>query len=154
MTAEKKRGLSPVMATVLLVGMTVVLATIIFLWATFFIGEAIAKEGQAIELLCDQIKFKADAYGGKLYVENTGSVPLYGMEIREKGFFGDIVGVPNFRGSQVLAGETVNVDLPGEVEDRDTIIVIPLLLGEVEDEPSRKKAHVCDVDYGKEIVVG
>jgi len=155
---EKKRGLSPVMATVLLVGMAVVLDVIIFFWARFFVGEAITKDGQAIELLCDQVDFKADAYGTPLtlYVENTGSVPLYGVEIREIGLFGDIIGVEAFQGSQVLAGETESVGIPSEaeVEDGDVLLVVPLLLGEVQDEPSRKKAHVCDVDYSKEIVVG
>ena len=50
MKAIEKRGLSPVIATVLLVGIALVLASIVFLWAKNFIGEAVTKEGREITL--------------------------------------------------------------------------------------------------------
>ena len=44
----KKRGLSPVIASVLLILLVLVLASIIFLWARGFIGEQIEKFGEPI----------------------------------------------------------------------------------------------------------
>jgi flagellin-like protein len=151
-----KRGLSPVIATVLLVSLALVLAGIVFLWAKNFIGEAVTKEGEAIELLCDRVKFQAEAYGAPLtlYVENTGSVPLYGVEIREKSLLGEVSGVEEFSGAYIAPGETgeVGIDRSG-VRGGDEVILVPILLGETEGK-IEKTPYVCDSDFGREILVG
>ena len=84
-----RKALSPVIATILLVSIALVLALIIFLWAKSFVGDAIEKDGQAVELVCEDVNFKAEAYGTKLYIENIGNVPLYGVEIRKKELIGE-----------------------------------------------------------------
>lgn len=150
MKVKGKRGLSPVIATVLLVSIALVLAVIIFLWARNFVGESITKEGGAIELLCDDISFEAEIVNSKLYLENRGTVPIYAVEVRERGVLGDVSVVKTFENAQVLVGETSEgIDIS---VDSGTVLVVPLLLGEVEGE-TRKKAHLCDTDYGKEIQV-
>ena len=93
---KNKRALSPVIATLLLVSITLVLAAVVFFWARHFIGEAITKEGEKIELLCDDVRFVAEAYGGKLQLQNTGTVPIYAVEIRKKALFGDVSTVGEF----------------------------------------------------------
>ena len=45
-----KRGLSPVIASVLLIALVLVLASIIFMWARGFISEQIEKFGNPVEL--------------------------------------------------------------------------------------------------------
>ena len=157
----QKKGLSPVVATVLLISIAVVLAVIIFMWARYFVGEKIEKEGRSIELLCDEVKFVAEAYGGKLYVENSGSIPLYGMQIRKKGTFGtDVAGQVLFPSRSLNAGETFagasgsgDGNLPGMISNGDDITVVPMLLGEVAGKNS-PTFHICDKDYGQEIRVG
>ncbi|MFH1425719.1 MAG: archaellin/type IV pilin N-terminal domain-containing protein [archaeon] len=149
----RKKGLSPVIATVLLVSIAVILAVIIFFWARHFVAEKVEKEGQAIELLCDDVSFSADAYGFKLYVENTGSVPLYGMEIKKKGTFGtEVLGPKIFEHSSLPAGETGEIDIAG-IGVGERLVVVPILLGTVL-EKTKKLPHVCDEDYGVEIYVG
>ena len=154
MNGKEKRGLSPVIATVLLIGIALVLATIVFIWARHFVGEAITKEGEAIELVCDDVSFEAEAFGseGKLYLENKGSVPIHRVEIRELGLFGEVSVSESFSGVQVSAGETKSVDLPTDIESGDEIIVVPILVGEVEG-VVEKKSHVCDGNYGQRINV-
>tara|TARA_Y100000310_G_C20698107_1_gene827174 strand:+ start:3174 stop:3638 length:465 start_codon:yes stop_codon:yes gene_type:complete len=145
-----KRGLSPVIATILLVSIALILAIIIFLWARQVVSEKIEKFEEPIENACDDTRFDAEASGGKVHIVNRGSVALYGVEIREKGV-GKVETVKPFleEGKTTISqGETESVDLPSGVENE--IIVVPVILGETS---SFKKAYVCDVDYGIETVV-
>jgi len=90
MVILKKRGLSPVIATVLLIALVLVLAIIIFLWARGFISERIEKfSGQAIEDTCAKIDFDADFYMDSsglptLEITNRGNVAIYGFAIKQE----------------------------------------------------------------------
>src|SRR3989344_3755796 len=88
---KNKRGLSPVIATVLLVLLALVLALIIFLWVRSWLGEKIQKdlgEGMIlIEEACKNVGYKGevvkDTVGGsvEVLVENTKNVPIYGIKL-------------------------------------------------------------------------
>jgi len=148
---KKRKGVSPVVATVLLVVLALILAVIIFFWARSFIGEKIEKQGRAVELSCDEVKFKAEAISDTLYIENIGNIPLNGVEIRKKSILGKIVQVETFSKKTITAGETDEVDLdPASIGVGDDIIVVPVLLGESK---TQKKSYVCDKDYGVEVRV-
>jgi len=151
MISGGERGLSPVVATVLLVSITLVLAVIIFFWARTFISDDLQKQGSAVELLCPEVSFEASTLLSSVLVENTGSVPIHGVEIRKKSIFGDIVQVETSDSEQVGAGETIEFPLPSGVAGGDEVIVVPVLLGETTNE---RKAHICGEEYGREIVVG
>lgn len=145
----KKRGLSPVIATVLLVALALVLALIIFLWARTFIGELVEKSGSRIENSCEAVDFLAEAFesDGSISIENTGSIPLFGMEIREKKLIGgDVRDVAKFN-NIITAGGTVILPniIPSDLKAGDKIILVPILLGETDTE---LKAHTCDKDFG------
>lgn len=151
---KNKRGLSPIIATMLLVSLALVLAVIIFFWARNFIGENIEKQGQKIELLCEEVSFKAEAYDGKVFVENLGTVPLNGIEIKKKSTIGEIIKTECINEgctSTITAGQTFQFLLPVEISAGEVIIVSPILLGETS---SEKKSHVCGEEFGTEIVVG
>jgi flagellin-like protein len=150
MNLGKKRGLSPVMATILLIAIAVVLAVIIFLWARNFLEESITKNDRKVEQSCEDVFFKAEAYGGNLYVENTGTIPIYRVEMQLKRVFGDVTQIPAWSGTGIAQGETEDAPLPPEVESGDTIVVIPILLGETD---TQKKPHPCDESYGVEVTV-
>jgi len=80
---EKKKGVSPVIATVLLIAMVVVIALIIFLWFRGLTKEAITKfDGQNIELVCMDVSFEASYSSGVLYIANLGNVPIFGMKMK------------------------------------------------------------------------
>jgi len=138
-----KRGVSPIIATVLLVLIAVIIAGIIFVWARSFVSEKTTKFGSAIELSCTDIKFNAEAFAGekKLYIVNQGTVPLYGMEIRKKGL-GSVKSVGKFDKNTVSNGETNTIAFdPGILTAGDQLIIVPIIIGTQGDV---KKAYTCD----------
>lgn len=152
----EKRGLSPVIATVLLISLALILATIIFLWARSFVKEKTQKFGEPIELACGDIEFVAEVdENGMVSINNIGSVPLYGVEIRKigegsaenigKSFFGvgQSVGIP--KGS----GESSSLD-SGTLSINDEVVVVPILLGESD---NYKKPYTCDEEFGEIVTV-
>ncbi len=105
----QKRGISPVIATMLLVSIALLLAVIIFLWAKAFLDERIQKDlgggAEPIESFCKDVNIAAEGFTtskkvtqcdnlpgvptnekGCSYVRvvNRGNVPVHGLEIREK----------------------------------------------------------------------
>ena len=79
----KKKGVSPVIATVLLIGMVIVLGLIIFLWMRALAQETVTKfEGENIELACDKVQFEASIVGNQLTVSNLGNTPIYDLSIK------------------------------------------------------------------------
>ncbi|RMD65922.1 hypothetical protein D6817_05180 [Candidatus Pacearchaeota archaeon] len=148
----KKRGVSPAVASSLLVVLAIILALIIFLWAKTFQSESVMKQGTEVDNLCSQLQFQAEVItsDGTLGIVNSGNLPIYGVVLRKKGLFGtsDIGsnnGVVTQGGQLVLPGESNSVPIPGfsssGVSAGDTIIVTPILLGE--DDSGIKKAKVC-----------
>jgi len=82
---KNKKGVSPVIATVLLIALVVIIALIVFLWFRSITQEAIVKFGdQNVELVCEDVKFIAtyDSATGTLSVSNSGNVPIYSMNLK------------------------------------------------------------------------
>ncbi len=146
MKITQKRGLSPVIATVLLISMTLVLALIIFIWAKSFIGEQATKFGEPVENSCDEIRFNAEYYSdiGEINVVNKGNIALWGLSIKEKSF-GSLTEVKQFEGNTISVGETGSVSF---TTTSDEIVVVPIILG---DTGGDAKAYTCDDSYGKTI---
>ena len=152
-----KKGVSPAIATVLLIAIALVLAVIIFLWARSYIGESVQKSDRAIESSCAEVVFEAEAFSdGSVAIQNNGNVPIYGIEVREKSLTGwsielsDSFSGPEIEGNGIGNGESASIDggtwnLAGE-----ELVVIPILLGSTE---TRRVTHVCDSDYGIEVSV-
>jgi FlaG/FlaF family flagellin (archaellin) len=149
MIMHKKRGLSPVVATTLLISLALILALIIFFWAREFIGGQLQKEGVNIEAKCEQISFTADAFSDKIVIVNTGNVPIYGIKVQSISG-GDISEIARVLDSTINNGETSEVLLDDSLIPGDEIVVIPILLGELEE---KKSSHECDRSFGVEIVV-
>lgn len=89
MIQNKKRGLSPIVATILLIALAVILAMIIFLWARGWISEQIEKKGESIDLVCESVSMDLSSNTPSdntihFDVVNKGSVQIYSLEIREE----------------------------------------------------------------------
>ncbi|MEK6844284.1 MAG: archaellin/type IV pilin N-terminal domain-containing protein [Nanoarchaeota archaeon] len=146
-----KKGLSPIIATVLLISLALVLALIIFIWARSVIKEKVTKFGETIESACKDVSFNAELErSGKVNINNLGNVPLYGVEVRKRGvgiiknvgagYFGNgLEGLPKG------AGKTTNIDL-GNPSIGEEFIIVPILLGETD---LYKKPYTCSDDFGK-----
>jgi len=150
-----KRGVSPVIATVLLIALVVIIALIVFLWFRSITQEAIVKFGdQNVELVCEDVKFIATFdSAGTLSVSNTGNVPIYSMKLKisETGEHRteDIkemdAGWPSFglRQGGSFSGTV-------EVGDPIQITLIPVLLGT--SPRGTEEIHVCDDRHGYELL--
>jgi len=136
------RGLSPVIASVLMILLVLVLAALIFLWARGFISEQVEKFGKPIEQLCSSVDFKVQRIGSDLEVVNRGDVDIYYLNVKMvKGGNSEIEKF-NF---QVDAGDSVRKGVTLLMKDNiipDDIIVYPALVGNVKG-GSSNKAFTC-----------
>src|SRR3989344_4667758 len=147
---KSKRGLSPIVATVLLVSIAVVLAGIIFFWAYSFIGESVTKDGQAVDQVCKDVDFEAEvsSYLGtkSLLIKNVGDIPIWGVQIKEKNIIGgDLTEVNDFSDTGIKSGETAEV---GINTDSSELVVAPVLMGETETE---RKKYICGEEFSQTI---
>ena len=155
----EKRGISPVIATVLLIAMVVVVALIIFVWFRGMVGESAIKMDKNVELVCDDVDFEADYVSDELSIVN-GNVPIFRLRIKvfEDRSYGteEIVHDPRdedgWKKFGLLKGESFSGEIPDmdEYPDANKIIIYPTLLAEGDD---GKKTYVCEGQYGKEIAI-
>ena len=153
---RNKKGVSPVIATVLLIAIVVVISVIIFVWFNQIIEESITKfDGMNIELVCDDVNFDATYDYGYLNVVNHGNVPIFGMKIKIVGegshetiTLGDENGWPGFGLNQE---DSFSEEMSSEIGSAESIVLIPVLIGSSEE---GEKTFVCDEkQHGYEIFV-
>jgi flagellin-like protein len=151
----RKRGVSPVIATVLLVAMVIIIALIIFLWFKGIGGEVITKFGGTnIELVCEDVRFSSDYTNGRLSISNTGNVPIFGMKIKViegggKHSTMDIRTISNNWEAGLNQGGTFSDDL--NLGSPETIVLTPVLLGTSE---KGERAYMCNEDqHGYELAI-
>jgi len=148
---RQKKGLSPVIATILLIALVMVLASIVFLWARGFISEQIEKFGQPIDDVCADVIVDAELYkdyaGWKLDIANRGSVPIHHFDIKE--ISGGSSEIYSFDFS-FDAGESGTNSVVLKTNP-DEIIIYPVLLGKVKDDV-KNTPYTC-VEQGKKLIV-
>ncbi|MFH1238299.1 MAG: archaellin/type IV pilin N-terminal domain-containing protein [archaeon] len=146
----KKRGLSPVIATVFMILLVLVLAALIFLWARGFLSEQIEKFGQPIDNLCKRVDFEVQKVPGEigenaLEVVNRGDINIFHLDI--KMFKDGNSEISRFK-FKIDAGQSVRKDLSLKMKDGSTpdkIEIIPALLGTVEGKDSNKVFTCNDI---------
>jgi len=149
-----RKGLSPVIASVLLILLVMVLAALIFLWARGFISEQIEKFGQSIENLCSSVDFEVQVVRGTagafaLEIVNRGNIDIFNLNI--KMYKGGNSEISKFKFG-VGAGESLKKDIYLKMRDNtlpDKIEVFPVLIGNVKGKHSNK-VFTCN-DAGKVI---
>jgi flagellin-like protein len=152
----KKRGLSPVVATVLLIAIVVIIALIVFFWLRGTIQEAVTKfDGTNIQLVCNQVAFDAEYSAGQIFLSNTGNVPIYQFKVRLQevsGAFSTVaVGVDDDlwpEGGLNQGGVYSGVLDSGSAT---RMFVIPVLLGKTQSE--KRETYTCGDSFAKEITI-
>jgi flagellin-like protein len=132
---QNKKGVSPVISTVLLILIVIVLALIIFLWAKGFVKEAITKDIGGNEKLaqeyCKDIKLESTNSGGKIGFKNIGNVPINKFDLKlTKDGSSEIAEI---RGDGAMANPGLTVLTTHTASEYDKVQVIPILLGKGED---------------------
>lgn len=154
----KKKGLSPVIATVLLISLVVVLALLVFLWARAFLGEQIEKfhggENKPIERVCENVDFSVElVYVSEIVtsieIVNRGNIPINSFDVKlEKG------------GNSIIENFPFKVGVGGsysgpfslatlEIENPEKLIFYPSLVGKIRDK-NKNQPHSC-IDNGFEV---
>jgi len=125
-----KHGLSPVIASTLMILLVLVLATIIFLWSRGFITEQIEKFGNPIEDACEGVNFEVYRDGSKMEIVNRGNVDIRHLDIKMSK---DGDSKINKFDLAIDAGDSVQSDVTLTIdgETPDKIIAYPALIGKV-----------------------
>lgn len=147
MNMRSKKGLSPVIATVLLIAIVIVIGLIVFLWFRGITEEAITKfDNQNVKLICEDVALEASYSGGYVYLANTGNVPIYKLKVKitaegsySTEFLGDDGSWPETGLNQ---GGTYSGLIITEGEE---MTLIPVLIGKTS---TGEKAYTCDERHG------
>jgi flagellin-like protein len=155
-----KNGVSPVIATVLLIGMVIAIALIVFLWFRGMVGETITKfEGTNIQLVCADVQFDVSLSGNSVYLSNLGNVPIYNMKVKMSGQgsyeTSEIKDLLSSEEDKTAWGNGLNqggvfsgnLNLP---EGTESITLIPVLIGNSD---KGKRTYTCEDQYGYEVLV-
>jgi flagellin-like protein len=150
-----KKGLSPIVTTILLIALTVVITTIIFLWFRGMVEEGVTKFGKNIGLVCDDLQFEVSYASGTINIVNTGNVPLFRVNIKtESGGNTQTKDLKDFNGGSswptggLAQGGTFSGNIGSEIGSAQKITVLPVLIGT---SSKGKKTFMCEGQYGKEI---
>ncbi len=104
---KKRKAVSPLVSTVLLIMIVVVLALIIIMWSGVFFKEALTKEifgnKKTAEQYCSEISVEAILNDdGKFGLRNTGNVPIYAINLQLSGEgSSDIVKIEQGEGGRI-----------------------------------------------------
>lgn len=145
----ERRGISPVVATVLLIAIVVVIAMIVFMWIRGISDEAITKfDGTNVKLICEEVSFDADFYSGRLSISNLADVPIFRMKVRVEGSgsYQTFELNENWPDTGLLQGGTYD----GPITEPGTkIILTPVLLGTTSQ--NEEKSYTCEDRHSVEI---
>ena len=155
--SKNKKGISPVITTMLLIALTIGIIAIIFFWFRGMVKESITKFNENIELTCEKLNFEASYTSETLSIVNNGNVGIISLEIKY-GSFGnyqtksikDFTDGVNWPRNGLNSGESSSLYIGDEIGDAEKIIVYPVLLGTAK---GKQRLFTCEGDYGKEITL-
>lgn len=142
MEIKNKKGISPIIATVLLIVIAIALFLIIFLWIRSFQGERIEKFGAPIENACPNIQLEINFIGTQLQIENNGNVPVHKIHMFKMTTTGTTK-LPDVT-IDLKSGDSTTIGVSCD----DRLKIIPVLLGTTEG--GAQKEYICE---NKPIVV-
>lgn len=151
-----KKGVSPVIATILLVALVIVIGAIIFIWFQSLTEEAVTKfDGQNVEIVCEDVQFDASHNNGQISIVNRGNVPIYSMNVQLEGSAGqsetqNITSMETTWDEQVglNQGAAATITVQGDYEQAT---LIPVLMGTTED--GERKTKSCEESHGNTVVI-
>ena len=135
-----KKAISPLVATIMLVGLAIVAFIFIFTWTRGMISEQTQKFSEPIENWCGKVAFEATLDGNVVYVNNMASVPIYGMNMELSSKGGKTVKFVRSSDGIIDPAESDSVTL--DLSSAEKIRAIPVLLG-VGRNSGKGKIYAC-----------
>jgi len=85
MEKRGKKGISPIVATVILISLVITLSILVWIFLSGFIKELVVKEEKSVDTICfDEVEISVqvkDLKKNEVIVSNDGNVPLVGVNI-------------------------------------------------------------------------
>jgi len=154
---KSKKAVSGIIAVVLLIAITLTLGSVVYLWMKSFVKEATVKSGKNIELVCEDISFRA-SYASEtktFLINNYGNIPLSGMKIKVSkiGSFQtmDMSEFSEGGSFSLSSGKSLrieNIKSPNPLEDAISLTFIPVIRGKTQ--AGQIRDYVCPEGYGVE----
>jgi flagellin-like protein len=149
----KRKGISTIIASVLLILLVLVLAGVIYGFYRGFIPEQITMFGEPIKNSCERVVFDVDVYNtqNKTFLDavNRGNVPINKFEIK-KIEVGAIRGMGSFGDESLETGKTTTIEIGyvnvTDLNVGDEVVVVPILLGETS--KGEEREFICDDEHG------
>lgn len=153
----EKRGISPIIATVLLIALVVAIGAIVFVWLQDFTKDSVEVSGQNPQLVCEDLSFDASYSNGKLSLVNEGNYLLYGLDVRKEktgGYETERVGLGNvtYNGwpeGGIESGGSARLEV--DLSNYNSVTLIPVLLGKNQEGESVSAG--CKERHGEKIIV-
>ncbi len=128
MKNSTKRGISPIVATILLIAIALVAFIFILAWTRGFVKESIAKFNEPIENSCARATFTAEISDSNrmIYINNQGNIPIYGfnVELSSAGKTSTQFVRPADGNVYAGASDSIEINTAG-----NSVSVTPVLLG-------------------------
>ena len=143
MTINKmgKKGVSPIVSTVLLIMIVILMASIIIMWSRGFTKEQILKFDKPIERVCLEVKILPYLNDdGTFGFQNKGNVPIYAFNVKTSGIGGSSI---EKYSDSVNPGASMNID---EEKGPQEVRIIPILLGK--DKTGGTREYPCPENTG------
>ena len=126
---RNSKGISPIIATVLLIGIALVAFIFILAWTRGFIKESVSKFSEPIENSCSRVSFTSTISDDSqtVYINNQGNVPIYGfnVELSSLGKTSTQFIRPADGTAYAGASDSIGVDMSGK-----SVSIVPVLLGQ------------------------
>ena len=138
---KNKKGISPVISTVLLIVVAIGLFIAIFFWIKGMQQEAIIKFGSDIKQSCLNVNFEATYSSNTAQVQNTGNVPIWKAEIYKKAG-GSLTSIGTIPGP-IMPGTSANSGVSCNSAAGDQLKITPILLG-TSQKTGTEKEYKCE----------
>lgn len=131
-----KKGVSPIIASVLLIAITVTLGTIIYSFSKDSIFQLSPSPN------CDGVSFEAGIYQNNLEINNLGNEIIEGFNLEIKDEFDQIdVEKINLKLNQ---GESSSIQITSNLENKK-LFLVPMIKN------GQEKISLCDHSFGRAI---
>jgi flagellin-like protein len=155
----QKKGVSPVITSIVLVAVVVGMITIIFFWLRSTMVEGVVKLDKNVDIVCQQdVKFDAeyDFTTGDITLLNTGNAPIFDIKIKvySQGNYktikmSEIMG--SEWGQSFTVGKSLSYNIASSLgyslESIEKLQLIPMLVGK--NSAKDKKVVDCKEEYSK-----
>ncbi|MCX6741934.1 MAG: hypothetical protein NTX24_02030 [Candidatus Pacearchaeota archaeon] len=136
--SKNKKGISPIIATVLLIVIAIALFVAIFFWVKSMQKEVILKFGSGIEQSCLRVSFDANVQGQVLQVENRGDITIGAIDVYNKSG-GSLISIDGIT-TPIMPGEAAQLS---GISGCQQLKIVPVLMG-ISKKTGSEAQFVCE----------